>query len=249
VKVFLTFALISVAVPALAQSVTFVDGAMSLGQFAALPQYVQSGTTATTAQSVSGTPGPGLATTTGNLSGQTSYFYATGSLYSAFTYNPAVAGAVGTIDFSIDRRIVFTTDGAANAGSVIRGRPLIEQGGSFYMAVSAPFTPAASGYTTVTMNALTQSSFGRFDYATGVLTVADQPNFAGSPMRFGFAVQGQAVGVATASTVVLDNFSDNFFMRVTPVPEPKTLAYLGAGLVALVLLRTRRENIRSRAER
>ncbi|MBU6260843.1 MAG: hypothetical protein KGL18_08220 [Burkholderiales bacterium] len=219
----------------------YSDGTMALAQFSSTPTWALPGTMTVAGASAAGNPGPGLQVLAQGLTGQTGYSYIAGFVYSAFSYDPTSAGAISSIDFSIDRAAKFTDNGTPLAGVTITGRVLIEQGGQLYMAISPGVAPSA-GYTSIAMPDLVASDFGLWNLGSGNVDATLNPDFSAGAMQFGFAMRGTALGYPQGDTLQLDSYADNFWLRVNnDVPSPGTLAL---ALAALALLAAQRQRAR-----
>jgi PEP-CTERM motif len=158
-----------------------------------------------------------------------------GFIGNAFTFDPAVQGAIQSIDFSLDKN--FTANQPFDFNSV---RALIEQGGKFYEAI-IPISTTPGVWTTGSATGLLATDFSAFDFVTGMLDANQHPSFNGSPLAFGFANRfGQTSDVPTEASedVLYDNLALNVNVGET-VPEPGSVALLGSGL-AILLARRRK---------
>lgn len=199
-----------------------------------LPNYTataySSGAVATTiTQTANGNPGSALQT---SWTATGAFDLANGVLRSSFFYNPAISGAIASIDASIDRIGSRTINGAPVPFSTYSWRPLIFQNGNFYQAVSLPVNAISGGvnvWVTLQLNSLTAADFGLYDFSTGVLNSAINPDF-NAGMTFGFisAFSSGASGVTVAETR-----NDNWIVRVNTVSEPSSLI---TGLCLVVAL-------------
>lgn len=154
----------------------------------------------------------GAARLTSNSAGANNSGSYNASIYTAFTYNPAVSGALTNLSISIDARYI---SGLSALGAVV------EQGGVIWFAgyqLNTPdwqtyvFTPVAGDWFLINSNG-------------GEL--GPGPNFsaAGAPMRFGFyTANGSGPG---GSPYTNQGFNDNFVISF--VPSPGAAAVLGLG--------------------
>jgi len=232
--VFLAAALLGATGTATA-AIVFSDDTMSTALFSSNPTYVTSGVTVS-----SSTVGGVLQTDTGSMTGQTSYGFVAGHLYSSFVYDPVVSGAVTSIDFSLDRGAAsyFNANNAGVAGITLR--VLIEQNGHLYQYVGPllaySVSPDLSPYS---VTGLLATDFGEWSTATNVVDLGSNPDFAAGPMEFGFATRVGPTTNTVSDTVELVTFADNFRLEVNQVPEPATVWLILTALGALGLTRRR----------
>lgn len=206
--------------------VVFSDSQFDLANYTATAY--SSGVVATTiAQTSNGNPGSALQT---SWTATGAFDLANGMLRSSFFYNPAVSGAIASIDVSIDRYGSRTINGALTPFSTYTLRPLIFQNGNFYEAVSSPVNAISDGvnvWVTLQLNSLAAADFGLYDFSTGVRNSAINPDF-NAGMTFGFI---SAVSFGASGVTVAETRNDNWIVRVNTVSEPSGLI-AGLGLVA-----------------
>jgi hypothetical protein len=164
---------------------------------------------------------------------------AVGFVDNALSYNPSTQGAIGSITASADKILTVTVPGPPNpslGGNTFR--PMIEQGGIFYLAaIPGPGVPepGSTGWNTLSQAGLTASAFTQYDFTTGTFGTAN-PDFAGGPMLFGLA---QLTGFFPGFTATADY--DNLSFTLVPTPLPAALPLFATGLGALGLLGWRRK--------
>jgi hypothetical protein len=165
-----------------------------------------------------GDNGPARETTNhagANLSG--SY---NASIYTAFTYNPAVGGPLTDLSISFDSRYVTGLSAIGIA---------VEQAGLVWMSGGAINTPNWQTYTFTPG----PGSWFLINPSGGVAGPGPDFSAAGAPMRFGYYT-GNGTGAGSfpyAHTGLTDNFTVRF------VPAPGALALLGVG--GLIMTRQR----------
>jgi hypothetical protein len=145
----------------------------------------------------------------------------------ATRYEPAVQGAIASLDFSIDARVVSTQ------GGQLPGLALGAKQGTLVFMQSSFFNvgnPAWGGYG---VSGLTAASFtcingaGSLDLSAG-----------GAPIRFGFVVLNASFSPITTGSV---SEYDNFSVTAHAVPAPSALGVAaGVGLAGAGLRRRRR---------
>ena len=165
----------------------------------------------------------------------TSYYG--GFLNQAETYNPLVQGAITSISTSMDKDFtISTTEGFNN-----RARLLLKQDNNFYVATinGVPVQgPGTTGFLNFSASGLLATDFQQVDPATGIVTAASNPNFAGDPVVFGVAQLFGSNGTPnTQLSAIFDNISVT--LATASVPEPGTLGLLAAGMTGLTFLRRR----------
>lgn len=230
----LSAALVVLACAPAAAGPVFSDSSMSTALFSSNPSYVSAGVSLTNT-----TVGGVLVTDTGVMTGQTSYAFVAGHLYSGFTYNPSASGAITSIDLSLGRSGAAYLNGTDTglAGLTLRG--LIEQSGRLYQ-YAGPLTPYLPYPTLTTLSAsgLLAGDFGEWDPVTNAVDAASNPDFGGALMRFGFATRigPGAPGLETDRNQLVTT-ADNFVLAVNtgsvPLPATAWLVLVALGALAL----------------
>jgi hypothetical protein len=197
-----------------------------------------------TAIAVGGNPGAALAIDFTNKIGAVNLLSTQGFIYSAFSYDPSVSGALTSLDYSNDRYALFANDPAGNTGLSTVTRALIYQNGLYYFAPVADAVQTRGVWFTTTAPGLTSANFVEYDFATNTENDALHPNFSssGSALEFGFAnrltLGRPDVNYQLNAEFRFDNIS--YSLNVAAVPEPETWALLAAGLAAIGIATRRR---------
>ena len=234
-------------------SVVFTDSPFNLAGYSTTPTFMTPAVTLTHGQCLScGNPGTALQivlnsmTATGGLAD-------VGFVNNAFTYDPGTQGAISSIGAFVDKNLLITVGNTNGFGTGIpfgnNFRPLISQGGLYYLAaiagpmipgptVSGPFS-ASTGYVTISQTALLAADFTQYDFATNAFGIA-HPNFAGGVLSFGIGQISSAGTGFTNNTITAQYDNLRINVNATSVPEPGTLALFGFGLVGVFAMRRRR---------
>jgi hypothetical protein len=176
------------------------------------------GGTATPSQVSGGNPGFARQVITSvNASGGIVYGLSRFGTSTATRYDPAVSGAIGTVDFSIDAKWI-SGDGLFGQSIGIGAK----QGSVAYYA--------ALDVTGVTGLWGTHASLGLTAADFVAMTAGGPIDFSatGAPVRFGFVVANSAPGPASVNTAAYDNFQ----VVVHSVPAPASVGM--AGMVGVV---------------
>jgi hypothetical protein len=179
--------------------------------------YGSGGGSGSAAQVLSGGFGDnGPARQTSNSAGPNNSGCYNASIYTAYTYDPGVSGALAGISISIDARFI---SGLSSLGAVV------EQNGLIWMAGSSITTPSWLTYTFTPV----VGDWFLINPSGGVAGPGPDFTVAGLPMRFGFFTgNGTGVGGNPYTHVGLN---DNFVVRAIPEPGAAALVVFG-GLVA-----------------
>jgi hypothetical protein len=177
--------------------------------------------------------------------GTSTWTGAVGFLNESFVYNPSTQGQLLSIDASVDKLLaVVVRDLNGYTGMLSNSfRPLIEQGGQYFMlqpgiaGTPLPGDPGGDFYAdsvsgTIAASGLLASNFLSYDFGLGAFGSLN-PNFSGGLMRFGL---GQIS--TTGSLSITDSFIGGRYdnlrldLRTVDVPEPGSLSLLGGALLA-----------------
>ena len=219
--------IILLAAPLIARAATISDDTFADADWSAVatPSSSPSSTFSATQQLLGGNPNAYRETGHGVLSGFQSISLA--HVYLGASYDPATAGSIASIDFSLDVRFVEGSSGTSRVDYQL----LIVQGGSRYNAVAATAQALGPGdgqpgrWQSFSFTGLTAQSFALLS-GSGPAT----PDFssAGAPIQFGFLTLN---GTSTVDIMTTSGI-DNFVVDIHPVPEPSarlllTVASLG----------------------
>ena len=236
---------ILMAAPGLASatSVIFSDGTFTKKNYVQTPSATSPGATITERTCVvCGDPGRGLLFSV--------VFPADfgavdlGVVNTTWSYDPETQGDITSIDASVDKD--FTVAPKSKNEFVSTFRPLIEQGGIYYLASIAggSFSPPVktTGWDAIGADDLTASDFDEYDFATGTFFTADHPNFDGGTMLFGLAQISSSGLYAGKDSVEYDNLS---FTITSQVPEPAVWSMMIFGTAGIGLALRRRARARA----
>ena len=175
-----------------------------------------------------GNPGAALEITNDVPAGLLSYSSMQGLINNTFVYDPSTQGALATIDASADKYFAVNIPNFNFLSETFR--PLIYQGGNYYLA-AIPLSTVPGAWYTASQAGLTAADFQLFNFATGAFDPTSHPDFAGGLMEFGLANRNTFdVTPPGSSEFLLDNRYDNLVLRLNAVPEPTGLVLLGLGV-------------------
>jgi hypothetical protein len=151
----------------------------------------------------------------------------TGSVYNAYTYDPATQGAIETLDYTYDLELINGGD-----SNIVGYGVLVEQDGQFYVAgaSSTPVYPNTDEWASRNSGLLTATDF------TDILNPSEHPNFSssGDPIEFGYYADNGTEDAGQSTTVSgIDNWEVD--IQSTPTPEPPSLLTLASGVALLAL--------------
>ena len=221
------FAIALGVAPALAD-VTFTDTTFNAGNYSSSPGF-SSDPSASISDSGFGSGTLTFTSTFTNASAPGTPTVAVGLVNLTFAINPTTQGAITSIDASVIKNLSVTFAGSGFGNTF---RPTIKQDGIFYLAaIPGPALTAgagggSTGFNTLSALGLTATSFLSYNFSTGAFGTAN-PNFDGDPMLFGLT---QITGVSGTAGIVTAQYRDLSF-DIHGVPEPSTIALLGAGLL------------------
>jgi hypothetical protein len=174
-------------------------------------------------------------------------------IYAPFTYDPAVSGAIGSLNYAED---AACTSGCFGDGQSTG--PALAQGGNFYiLSSSSVITGSGLAWLPHTLNALTAADFGLVNVTQ--FTIFDNtqhPNFStgGAPIQFGFfRANGTSVnGGGYTLAAGIDNWQTTIVAAAPPTSrvEVPAVRNIGLGILAgtlalfaLVFLRRGRHSV------
>jgi hypothetical protein len=219
--------IILLAAPLVARAATISDDTFADADWSAVttPSSSPSSTFSASQQLLGGNPNAYRETVQVVLAGFQTISVA--HVYLGASYDPATAGSIASIDFSLDVRFVSGSSGTSRVDYQL----LIVQGGSRYNAVAAtaqslgPGNGQSGAWQSFSFTGLTAQSFALLS-GSGPAT----PDFSstGAPIQFGFLTLNgtNTVDIETTSGI------DNFTVDIHPVPEASvglllTVAALG----------------------
>lgn len=221
-------------VPAAAAPIVFSDGTFNLADYSQV--LFQSGPATITPSQIAAGGNPGFAL-------QILYDVPNSSIVPfnsisgfrrpSFTYDPLTQGALASIDASVDK--YFDIPDAVAVG-VNTFRPLIFQGGNYYLAAVSVLPFVEGVYVSAGATGLVASDFNLFAFPTGPFNPALHPDFSGGPMEFGFA-SGLTFNVQTGANRTADFRHDNLRLQLNAVPEPASALLVLSGLGAWAVAR------------
>jgi IPTL-CTERM motif len=228
----------AISSPAAAQSAsdsTFLDANWALTQFTA-----GLGGSSTAAQSLSGGNPGAFRNVTDVLNaappGSQTIVLST-SIYTPFTYSPAVSGAIGSINYSED---AACTGGCFGSGQSTG--PALLQGGNLYiLSSSTVITGPGAAWANHTLNGLTAADFGLVNVTpTGIFDNTQHPNFSagGAPIQLGFfRANGTSInGGAYTLSAGIDNWQVTILAGAAPVAiDLPTLSQWSVAALALAI--------------
>lgn len=145
------------------------------------------------------------------------------SLRNGFSYTPATQGAITSWTFAVDHH---SFAGSQTIGLAVR------QGGTLYRTAQLSSSP------TMGWGTFSSSSPSNFPFTNASGPGPSSPDFAaGGPIDFGYYV---LYAVPAGANFSQTGGVDNFTVSISPVPEPGSLALVGAGLAVGWMVRRRR---------
>ena len=163
---------------------TFLDANWALTQFTA-----GNGGSSTAAQSLAGGNPGAFRNVTDVLNaapvGLNTIVLST-SIYTPFTYNPAVSGAIASINYSEDAACTASCFGSGQS----TGPALLQGGNRYILSSSTVVTGPSATWTNHALSGLTAADFGLVNVTAGgsIFDNTQHPNFSagGAPIQLGF---------------------------------------------------------------
>jgi hypothetical protein len=226
------------AAPAGASPLTFADDTFDLTNYTITTPYViPTGVAVTTAQCATcGVGGTNGLDVTALLDGPSAFYAAVGLVSNLWLVDPAVVGPIASIDASVEKNLsVYGTDVPSDVTGGNTFRPLVYQGGTYYMAtvagpsifLPAQATSATTGYQTLARSGLQPIDFLSFDFSTGAFGLAS-PDFT-QPFSLGLGQISAAFGFSDPQVTAQ---YDGLVYQINTIPEPGTLLLVATGVAA-----------------
>lgn len=181
-------------------------------------------------------PGDGLQITYLNAGAPVLMNSVTGFVRTDFSWDPALQGALQSVQFSNDR-YVDGGDDYLNLNLFTYSRALVVQGGQAYVALLPDAGQLRKAWFT-TQGLLQAGSFEAFDFDTGLTDPSLHPDFSagGGVLQFGFAnrlmLDTNGNPYALNAVFRYDNIAID--LQAAPVPEPAAALLMLAGVVLLL---------------
>lgn len=217
-----------------AHSVTFSDDAFNPPDWTALVLWDTStgGSGFSVDTQADGSQGDARFTTLNyQFDGTASQGITVGHLNANALYDPAVTGAIESVQYSFSHRIVSQV--GATPG-VFHGL-VIRQGGSHFVHFF-PTPTVSTAWSTGSTGLLTATDFSLISLG-GISPVRPDFGPAAAPLQFGYVsstASGRGFGSGTAA---IGSAFDDWVVSVTPVPEPSEAALSVVALLAGALVR------------
>lgn len=245
----LTMALLAIGPKAQGGNFTFTDGNFDPSDWSSSIQLSQGTLSAVADQFNQGNP-----PNSRRHVFQSPAWSGSGSLYVAhfnddFLYNPAVSGAIESLDFSYEIKHLGAVNFAVSLG--VRYRPALLQGGTIYTLVGVNHADTTGNWAPFSVDSTISAEWSDIN---GLL----QPDFSASglPILFGYRTMlpaGCSPATATCASFSVTSALDNYRLDLrstdpidddgpTEVPEPASMALAAAGLAAMRKLRSRRRD-------
>lgn len=221
----LLFAGVGVGVGAAHADITFSDSTFNNADWNVHAVATGAAATSVGTQTGGGNPGTGREVT--NTLSQPALLYAMHAYgtTAATTYQPAIDGAIGTVDYTIDAQWLA---GIGGQGHGIALGAL--QGMNLYYGIYS-ITGSSGTWGTYANAGMTAADFVPFNGGPAIDFSA-----SGAPIRFGFVVGNSAPDQPYFNTVIYDNFS----VTIHTIPSPAAGTLLALSLAGLTTSRRRK---------
>lgn len=238
--------LAALALPAAAGAVPtgFLDTTVAPGDYSGFTLHTDASVTLSTGATAAGNPGAALAIDYTNQGGAVNLQSLVALVYGGFGWTPSTDGALASVAFTNDRW-VDGGDPFIDANLVTFSRPLVQQGGRWYIAPLLDAVQQRRTWFTTSDASLEATEFVAIDPLTGATDATQHPDFTatGDLLRFGVLNRfgRDSVGFPTMlnTRFVYDNIG--FTMNLAQaVPEPAGVPLLAVAMAALALTRRRR---------
>lgn len=228
---------LALASPVQAALTQFHDATVDPASYDIVQLHTDPSAILTIGATAAGNPGAGLSLAFTNGGDPLNLLSVVGFIYKGFSWNPAVDGALASVDFGNDRYIDGGDD-FINLNLVTFSRALLVQDGQYFLAAILDVGQPRLTWYTSGATGLDALDFVAFDPLTGQTDATRHPDFsaAGGTLGFGF-LNRFSINVQGPYNLDALFAYDNIAVQVNPldaapVPEPGSLPLLAAALGA-----------------